>query len=140
MGHDWYDLNTGRRYAGGQTVSVHAPLDVIPMFVRAGTVLPLGAEVQHTAAQQHAPLEVLVFSGADASFNLYEDAGDGYGYESGEYALTGFCWSEGERTLRIGERRGSYAGMPAQRQLLVHAPGQEAVAVNDTGKETTLQL
>jgi len=139
-GHDWYDLHTGRRYAGGQVITVHAPLDEIPMFVRAGTVLPLGAEVQHTAAQQQAPLEVLVFPGEDASFTLYEDAGDGYGYESGEYALTGFVWSDRERTLRIAEREGSYAGMPALRQLLVHVPGQEAVSAEDTGKGMSLQL
>lgn len=93
-GHQWHDLNTGDVYPGGQWVQVHAPLDVIPMFVRGGTILPWAKVEQSTAAMKREDVEIRVFPGEDGSFTLYEDAGDGYGYEQGQYSLTVYRWDD----------------------------------------------
>ncbi len=98
-GCDWYDFWDERRYAGGQSVAVDAPLDRVPLFVRAGSILPLAEGLQWADQLAGAPLELRVYPGADAAFALYEDAGDGYGYERGEYALTQLRWSEREKSL-----------------------------------------
>lgn len=139
-GQDWYELHTGLRHRGGQTIRTHAPLEVIPLYVRAGTVLPWGAQAPSTAAQQLLPLELIVFSGCDGSFTLYEDAGEGYGYENGEYATVLLSWSEGERTLRIGRRQGSYPGMAEERLLRVHCFGGQVQELRYTGQETAVVL
>ena len=139
-GHDWYELHTGKRFHGGQTVLTHAPLDVIPVFVRAGTVLPLGGDACSTGQQQALPLEVTVFPGSDGSFVLYEDAGDGYGYESGEYTRISFSWKEGKSTLHISAREGSYPGMEAQKRLLLRRYGKPPVEVLYTGMDMHIVL
>ncbi|HJC56741.1 MAG TPA: glycoside hydrolase family 31 protein [Candidatus Eisenbergiella intestinipullorum] len=94
-GTDWYDFHTGRRYAGGQTIEADAPIDRIPLYVRAGSILPVagqpGGNVKETLAGD---VTLLVYPGADASFTLYEDAGDGYDYENGEYATVRAVWKE----------------------------------------------
>ena len=139
-GHDWYELHTGKRYSGGQTITVHAPLDVVPVYVRAGSILPWGAEVQSTAELVDAPLEWIVFPGSDGAFTLYEDAGDGYGYEKGEVAEISLRWDDRERTLHIGARQGSYPSMPVARCLLVHTFGQEAQEVQYIGEEMCIRM
>lgn len=139
-GHDWYGLSTGRRYAGGQRVTVEATLDNVPMFVRAGAVLPWGAEVQCTEELADAPLEIIVFPGEDGSFALYDDAGDGYGYEAGECAVTQLMWHDASRTLCVGRREGAYPGMPEERTLRVRCLGGEAQEICWRGEATTLQL
>ena len=80
---DWYDFWAGRRYAGGQTIEAAAPLDILPLFVRAGSILPLGPVVQHTEEQLDAEWEIRVYPGADGAFDVYEDAGGGLGYQTG---------------------------------------------------------
>ena len=111
-------------------------LETIPIFVRAGSVLPLGPEVQHTGEDAFGPLEVRIYAGADATFDLYEDDGDGYGYEQDEFSTTTLQWSESERHFTIRERLGRFPGMPATRAVLpvvidgygVDAPHVPAVA------------
>ncbi len=83
-GADWYDFWTGARLHGGQTVHRDAPLDVLPLYVRAGTVLPLGAEEQYTGQYPDAPIELRVYPGSDGEVNLYDDDGTTYRYEKGE--------------------------------------------------------
>ena len=133
-GFDWYELSTGKRHTGGETITVHAPLDAVPLFVRAGAILPWGAEVQSTDELADAPLEVILCPGADGAFTLYEDAGDGYGYEQGEWATIPLQWDDNARTLRIGQRQGSYPGMPSEKRLLVRLIGQPPVDVRYTGQ------
>ncbi len=110
----WYDFWTGSTVNGGNTTTVDAPLSKIPLFVRAGSIVPMGPMIQY-ANESIDPLEVRVYAGGDATFTLYEDAGDGYGYESGEHSRISFSWNESRQELTIGGRSGSYPGMPATR-------------------------
>lgn len=116
-GNDWYDFWTGACHSGGQTLTSDAPFDQIPLFVRAGAIIPLGPFAQHTGEHPDAPLELRIYPGNDGEFALYEDSGDGFAYENGERATIDLKWKDSTRTLDIGARQGSYAGMPAKRQL-----------------------
>ena len=98
-GCDWYDFRTGARYAGGQAVTVDAPLDRIPLFARAGAIIPMARGLQYADQKPEGPLEVRVYRGADGAFDLYDDAGDGYGYENGDYTLTPLRWDDAAGTL-----------------------------------------
>jgi alpha-D-xyloside xylohydrolase len=100
-GSDWYDWWTGVRHAGGQTVQAEAPLERIPLFVRGGTLLPLGPDVQHAGEKLDDVLDLLVYPGRDTSFLYYDDAGDGYAYESGDYSLTRITWQDAQRALSL---------------------------------------
>jgi alpha-D-xyloside xylohydrolase len=114
-GCDWYDFWTGNRYTGGQTVEAAAPLEIMPLFVRAGSILLLGPQVQYSAEQPGADWELRIYPGADGMFDLYEDEGDSYRYEEGAFAWTPIAWDDAARTLTFGAREGGFAGMVAQR-------------------------
>ena len=111
----WYDFWTGERLEGNQTVQAAAPLDRIPLYVRAGSILPLGPEVQHAAEAPDAAIELRIYRGANGKFVFYEDEGDGYGYERGASATTTIVWDDTSRTLTFGPRLGGYPGMPTER-------------------------
>ena len=98
-GCDWYDFWTGIRYAGGQDVTVDATLDRMPLFAKAGSILPMANGLQYAAQEPEEPLELRVYPGADGAFTLYEDAGDGYGYERGEYTVTQLHWNNASEVL-----------------------------------------
>ncbi len=118
-GVDWYDFWTGKRHDGGQTISTAAPLDLMPLFVRAGSILPLGPVVQHAAEALEAGWEIRVYPGADGRFTVYEDSGDGYAYERGEYSEFDITWDDRLGMLEIGARRGSFPGMATARHFLL---------------------
>ncbi|MBZ5671234.1 MAG: glycoside hydrolase family 31 protein [Acidobacteriia bacterium] len=118
-GGDWYDFWTGRLVPGGQTIDANAPLDTMPMFIKAGTILPMGPEIKYAMESQASPMELRVYRGKDGTFALYEDAGDGYNYETGEYAEIPITWNEAKGILTVGARRGSYPGMPKEREFHV---------------------
>ena len=99
QGCDWYDFYTGARYTGGQTIFAQADIDHIPLFVRSGSILPLTQPLQNTDEVVDAPIEYHVYAGSDAEFELYEDDGDGYGYENGQYTVTRLVWKEQEQKL-----------------------------------------
>jgi hypothetical protein len=90
----WYDFWTGEKLEGGRTIEAAAPLDILPLFVRAGSILPMGPIVQHSGEGLEEPLEVRVYGGADDEFTLYEDDNDGYACERGEYRLTKLKWTD----------------------------------------------
>jgi alpha-D-xyloside xylohydrolase len=110
----WYDFWTGTATEGGTDVTANAPLSQIPLYVRAGSIVPLGPKIQY-ATESADPLEIRIYKGQDGTFTLYEDAGDGYDYENGQYSQITFTWSEASQTLTIGDRAGSYPGMLASR-------------------------
>jgi len=111
-GAQWVDFWTGQTTAGGAYVQATAPLDRIPVYVRAGSILPLGPDEQYAGEKVNGPIELRVYRGADGHFDLYQDEGDGYNYEHGKHSLIPITWSESTKTLTIGARSGSYAGMP----------------------------
>ena len=110
----WYDFWTGSTTTGGSMSTASAPLSQIPLFVRAGSIVPMGPNIQY-ATQSADPLEIRVYKGQNGSFTLYEDAGDTYDYENGQFAQIPFSWSEASQQLTMGARTGSYTGMATSR-------------------------
>ena len=96
---------------GGRAVDVPAPPHEMPIFVRAGTILPLGPPMEYSQ-QANDPIELRIYTGADGDFTLYQDQGDTYNYEKGAYATIPIRWNESTHKLTIGERKGKYNGMP----------------------------
>jgi alpha-D-xyloside xylohydrolase len=114
----WYDFWTGATKEGGSSSSVNAPLNLIPLFVRAGSIVPMGPMIQY-ATQSIDPLEIRIYKGGNATFSLYDDEGDTYNYETGKYSLIKLTWDDAAQKLTIGARTGSYTGMPASRTFNV---------------------
>jgi len=111
-GTDWYDFWTGGRATGGVEMNRAAPIERIPLNVRAGSILPLGPAIEW-AGQAADPIELRIYPGANGDFNLYEDEGDSYRYEQGAHSIIPLHWDDAARTLTIGARQGSYPGMAA---------------------------
>lgn len=110
----WYDFWTGLSQKGGVYVDANAPLHRIPLYVRAGAILPLGPEIEYANEKPEGPIHLRIYRGDDGAFDLYQDAGDSYDYEKGAYSVIPLRWSEAKRTLTIGARKGSYPAMPAK--------------------------
>lgn len=116
-GATWYDFWTGSAFKGGQTIDVPAPFDSIPVHIRAGSIIPLGPELQYAAERPADPVTLYVYAGADGEFTLYEDDGVTYGYEQGQFSRIPLRWNDATRTLSIGQRIGTYPGMLAERSF-----------------------
>jgi len=110
----WYDFWTGATTNGGSKVTADAPLSSIPLCVKAGSIVPMRPMIQY-ATESIDPLEIRIYKGQDGSFTLYEDEGEAYKYETGEYSEIRFEWQDAAGKLTIGARAGSYTGMPASR-------------------------
>lgn len=134
-GADWYDFWTGKRMRGGQTVTLQTTIDRVPMFVRAGSILPLGPEMQYVGEKAWDNLELRVYPGADASFTLYEDEGDNYNYERGQYTTIQILWNDRTRTLTIAPRQGQYPGMLSERLFTITLPDGSSKTVKYSGNE-----
>ncbi len=139
-GADWYDFWTAQRLKGGQTVTVQTQLDRVPMFVRAGSILPLGPEMEYVGQKSWEQIELRVYPGADGTFTLYEDEGDNYNYEQGTYSTIAFTWNDRSRTLSVGQRQGSYPGMLQQRQFVVTLPDGTQKTIDYTGAAVSVTL
>ncbi|MBR1548602.1 MAG: DUF5110 domain-containing protein [Prevotella sp.] len=139
-GTTWYDFWTGRQYKGGQNVTIETRLDRVPMFVRAGSIVPLGPEEQYVGEKAWDNLELRVYPGADGQFTLYEDEGDNYNYEKGRYTTITMTWNNARRTLVIGERSGQYDGMLAKRQFTIVLPDGTSQTINYDGQELSVKL
>ena len=136
----WYDFWTNRLYQGGRDVTIETTLDRVPMFVRAGSILPLGPEMQYVGEKAWDNLELRVYPGADGKFLLYEDEGDNYNYEQGQYATISFQWNDRSRTLTIGSRQGSFPGMLERRQFTVVLPDGQSKQVDYDGTELKVKM
>jgi alpha-D-xyloside xylohydrolase len=110
-GAQWFDFWTGEKLPGGQEVEREAPIDLMPLYVKAGSIIPLGPFQQYTYEKKTDTLEVRIYEGADGQFTLYEDEGDNYNYEKGKYATIDLVWNDKARTLTIKDRKGTYPGM-----------------------------
>ena len=140
QGTDWYDFWSNQRMKGGQSVTIQATLDQVPMFVRAGSILPLGPEMQWVGEKSWDNLELRVYPGADGSFVLYEDEGDNYNYEKGIYSTITFQWNDKSKILTIGARQGSYPGMLQQRQFTIVLPDGQRQTVDYEGTQLQVKL
>jgi alpha-D-xyloside xylohydrolase len=117
-GAPWYNFWTGEASTGTH-VTADAPYDAMPVFVRAGSIVPLGPDVQYVGEKPDAPLTLHVFEGADGSFTLYEDQGTTFDYEKGAFSEIPIAWDEATKTLTVGARHGSFAGMPQHRSFQI---------------------
>jgi len=118
-GADWYDFWTNERYNGGVIIKRNTPIDLMPIHVKAGSILPFGPQVQYVEEKKWDDLEIRVYKGADGSFILYEDEFDNYNYENGAYSEIKFNWNDKNRRLTIENRSGEYPGMLQQRRFRV---------------------
>ncbi|HWC18539.1 MAG TPA: TIM-barrel domain-containing protein [Terriglobales bacterium] len=131
----WFDFWTGASVQGGTSIDADAPLDRLPLYVRAGSILPMGPSLQYATEKPADPIELRIYPGADGDFTIYEDDNDDYDYEQGGYALMPLHWDDGTRKLTIGDRSGQFAFMLKGRSfhvVFVH----EARGI---GGETTVQ-
>jgi alpha-D-xyloside xylohydrolase len=115
----WYDFWTGSELEGGRSVTAIAPLGQMPLYVRAGSILPLGPDQEWATEKPEDPIEIRIYPGADGDFVLYEDENDNYNYEKGAYAIIPFRWDDARHTLTIGARTGKFPGMLEQRSFQV---------------------
>ena len=115
----WYDFWTGKTAAPGTRIDAPAPYDAIPVYVKAGSIVPFGPELQYTGEKPADPIVVYVYSGANATFTLYEDQGSTYDYEKGAYAEIPLRWNELSGTLTVGRRQGSFPEMVKERDIRV---------------------
>jgi len=115
----WYDFYTGKYFEGGQHIQAEAPLNRMPVFVKEGSIIPIGPEIQYSNEKPAGPLTLYVYTGKDASFTLYEDEGENYNYEKGQYTNIPVAYSEATKTLTIGNRTGSFPGMSPSRKIQI---------------------
>ena len=132
--YGWYDVRTGRHYAGGTVIEADAPYEWMPLFAREGSLIPTGPDIQYTGEKEADPLTLWVYAGADGAFELYEDEGDNYNYEDGAYTLIPLTWNEAERTLTIGKREGEYRGMLHERTINVIMVSENKAVKLDFGR------
>ncbi len=147
----WFDFWTGEHHPGGHTITAAAPIDILPLFVRAGSIVPTGPFLQYSSEKKADPLEIRIYPGKDGSFTLYEDEGDNYDYEKDRFSLITFQWKDRDKMLKISERKGSFTGMVQNRTfniVVVHKKKGTAVPLTShpdktvfyTGKPINVQL
>ena len=124
-GTDWIDFWKGNKISGGQTVHREVPIDIIPIYVKAGSILPIGPDVQYAEEKKWDNLEIRVYPGADGEFLLYEDENDNYNYEQGMYSTILFEWDDTQKTLIIGKRNGEFPGMLKNRKFKIVVVNEE---------------
>ena len=139
-GADWYDFWTNQLHRGGQTVTLQTQLNRVPMFVKAGSILPLAPVMQYVGEKSWQELELRIYPGANADFTLYEDEGDNYNYEKGIYSTITFAWNDKSRELTIGERKGSFPNMLAQRTFTIVMPDGKKQTVSYDGSKKTVKI
>jgi alpha-D-xyloside xylohydrolase len=120
----WYNFWTGEHFEGGQTVTTSAPLDKIPLFVKAGSIIPMGKIKQYTGEEPDDVLEIRIYKGTNGQFKLYEDEGDNYNYEKGSYSTILFSWDDINNVLTIDERKGSFPGISDKRKFNIVLVGK----------------
>jgi alpha-D-xyloside xylohydrolase len=118
-GQGWYDLYTGKWNQGGRRITAEAPYDRLPVYVKEGSIVPFGPELQYTAEKPADTITLYVYTGKDASFQLYEDQGTTYDYEKGQYTTIPFQYNESTKTLTIGDRKGAYPSMLSKRTFRI---------------------
>ena len=144
-GEQWYDFYTGAAVAAGKNVTVDAPYERMPLFVRGGSIVPFGGDIQSTAEESKEPLTLYVYAGRDGSFSLYEDEGTNYNYENGLCSHIQLSYDDSKSVLTISDRKGEFPGMKNERTLkIVKIDGKQsqpkAKTVHYAGKELSINI
>ncbi|HTB85239.1 MAG TPA: glycoside hydrolase family 31 protein [Candidatus Sulfotelmatobacter sp.] len=140
-GTKWFDFWTEEGFDGGRTVTADAPLNKFPLFVRAGSILPMTEPMQYVDEKPDAPYEIRIYRGADGNFMLYEDGGDGYDYEQGAFALVALTWNDTRGELTISARRGNFPGLVPRRRyhlVFVSSLGRKIKTIDYIGEKTVV--
>ena len=124
-GTKWIDFWTNETVEGGQEINRECPIDILPLYIKAGSILPLGPKVQYSDEKKWDNLEIRVYPGADGEFLLYEDENDNYNYEQGMYSTILFEWDDTQKTLIIGKRNGEFPGMLKNRKFKIVVVNEE---------------
>jgi len=111
----WFDFWTGQTFKGGQTINADAPVEKIPLYIKAGSIIPMGPFLQYATEKPAEPIEIRIYPGANGSFVLYEDENDTYNYEKGVFSTISFKWDDTKRQVTIGNRNGEFPGMLKKR-------------------------
>jgi alpha-D-xyloside xylohydrolase len=146
---NWYDFWTGELIPGGQTIDAPATIETLPLYIKAGSIVPMGPYLQYATEKVANPIELRVYTGANADFVLYEDENDTYNYEQGKYATISMNWNEGNKVLTIKDRKGNFPGMLKDRTFRVVwvspkngigiEPAQTVETVRYSGKEVRIK-
>ncbi len=148
---DWYDFWTNQLVHGGQVIKKETPLDILPLYVKAGSIIPFGPKAQYATEKKWDDLEIRVYEGTNGKFTLYEDENDNYNYEKGIYSTITFSWDNSRKELTINDRKGSFPGMLNERKFSVvkvsrnNGVGMDAVKKYDKivtyiGKKVVVKL
>ena len=129
-GTSWYELRSGRHLTGGQTIEANAPYTDMPIFVKEGSIIPCGPDIQYATEKPAEPIRLFIYTGSDGSFTLYEDENVNYNYEKGKFSVIPLNYNEKDHILTIGKRQGEFPGMLGTRTF-------EIVWIGD-GKPTDL--
>lgn len=140
MGANWYDYWTGRLLKGGQNIKADAPLAHSPLYVKAGSILPMGEDLQYANEKAWDNITLNIYPGDDATFTLYEDEGDNFNYQKGEYTEIPMTWNDKAKTLTIGARRGAYKGMLQKRTFIVKTVEGKTKTVTYSGKKVSVRM
>lgn len=136
----WYDFWTNEKYDGGQEITKETTLAIIPLYVKAGSIIPIGPQVQYATEKPWNHLELKVYMGANGDFILYEDEFDNYNYEKGAYTEIPISWNNASRKLTIGVRKGGYDGMLKSRKFTVSLQNGVQKTVEYTGKAISVKF
>jgi alpha-D-xyloside xylohydrolase len=128
-GTGWFDFYTGKKHEGGRSITAAAPLERMPLYVREGSIIPAGPQIQFAGEKSADPMTLYVFGGQDAAFTLYEDEGRNYNYEQGRFSTIEIIYNDASKRLTIGERKGAFTGMPEQRKFEIVWVKDEPVGV-----------
>jgi alpha-D-xyloside xylohydrolase len=145
---NWYDFWTGKLIPGGQTLEASAPIGILPLYVKSGSIVPMGPYLQYATEKAADPIEIRVYSGADATFVLYEDENDSYNYEKGKFSTITMIWNEREKSFILNDRVGDFPGMLKERTFNIVfvntkngtgiEPAKQAETVHYAGKEVKI--
>jgi alpha-D-xyloside xylohydrolase len=146
----WYDFWTGKFIAGGQTIEAASPIETVPLYIKAGSIIPMGPYLQYATEKNADPLEIRVYTGSNASFVLYEDENDTYNYEQGKYSTITMNWNDAEKAFTISDRKGDFPGMLKERTfrlVMVNMkngtgiePAKKAEIIQYSGREVTTRI
>lgn len=139
-GSDWFDFWTNEKHKGGQEIDKTVNLQSIPLYVKAGSIIPFGPDVQYATEKKWDNLTVKIYLGTDADFVLYEDEFDNYNYEKGDYTEIPFHWNEKSKTLTIDSRKGNFKGMIEKRNFTVILPDSQEKSVSYSGKKVNVNF
>jgi alpha-D-xyloside xylohydrolase len=129
----WYDFWTGEFFNGGQNIDASTPLDTMPLFVKAGSIVPMGPTLQYAMEKAADPIEIRIYRGDNGHFILYEDENENYNYEKGVYSTIEFSWNEKKEVLTINQRKGEFPGMKKNRTFnIVWVKNGQGIGVDET--------